>query len=127
MPRGTTRGPPSRATRASPDVPAGHTNHQQRRTGHVHHDLPGWYTGRATHIHVEVQVNGRSVKVTQIAFPESVTAAVYATGVYAAKGQNPTSNCGDMVFADSIAQETAALSGSASGGYTATFTINVAA
>ena len=30
---------------------------------------PGWYAGRATHIHVEVSVNGRSVKVTQIAFP----------------------------------------------------------
>lgn len=27
---------------------------------------PGWYSGRATHIHVEVTVNGRSVKVTQI-------------------------------------------------------------
>ena len=30
---------------------------------------PGWYQGRATHIHLEVTVNGRSVKVTQIAFP----------------------------------------------------------
>ena len=30
---------------------------------------PGWYQGRATHIHAEVTVNGRSVKVTQIAFP----------------------------------------------------------
>ncbi len=88
---------------------------------------PGWYQGRATHIHVEVLVNGRSVKVTQIGFPESVNADVYRSGVYAARGLNPTSNSGDMVFADSIAQETAALSGSASGGYAATFTINVAA
>ena len=31
---------------------------------------PGWYQGRATHIHVEVTLNGASVKVTQIAFPE---------------------------------------------------------
>ena len=31
---------------------------------------PGWYQGRATHIHVEVTANGRSAKVTQIAFPE---------------------------------------------------------
>jgi protocatechuate 3,4-dioxygenase beta subunit len=29
---------------------------------------PGWDQGRATHIHVEVTLNGRSVKVTQIAF-----------------------------------------------------------
>jgi protocatechuate 3,4-dioxygenase beta subunit len=33
---------------------------------------PGWYQGRATHIHLEVTINGRSVKVTQIAFPESI-------------------------------------------------------
>jgi len=88
---------------------------------------PGWYQGRATHIHVEVLVNGRSVKVTQIGFPETVNAEVYRSGVYAARGQNPTSNSGDMVFADSIAQETATISGSAAGGYAATFTINVAA
>ncbi len=31
---------------------------------------PGWYQGRATHIHVEVTMSGRSVKVTQIAFPD---------------------------------------------------------
>jgi len=58
---------------------------------------PGWYAGRATHIHVEAYVNGRSVKVTQIACPEDVTAQVYASGVYASNGQNPTHNTGDMV------------------------------
>ncbi len=88
---------------------------------------PGWYQGRATHIHVEVLVNGRSLKVTQIGFPESVNGDVYRSGVYAGRGLNPTSNTGDMVFADSIAQETAAVNGSPAGGYTAMFTINVAA
>src|SRR5215210_5112570 len=38
--------------------------------------FPGWYQGRATHIHVEVTMNGRSLKVTQMAFPESVNAEV---------------------------------------------------
>jgi protocatechuate 3,4-dioxygenase beta subunit len=88
---------------------------------------PGWYQGRATHIHVEVLVNGRSVKVTQIGFPENVNSEVYSSGAYAARGQNPTSNTRDMIFADSITQETASVSGSAASGYTATFTINVAA
>ena len=32
---------------------------------------PGWYQGRATHIHVEVTVGGVSKKVTQIAFPRA--------------------------------------------------------
>src|SRR2546422_507266 len=48
---------------------------------------PGWYQGRATHIHVQVFVNGRAIKTTQIAFPEDVTSSVYRSGVYAAKGQ----------------------------------------
>ncbi len=86
---------------------------------------PGWYAGRATHIHVEVTVGGRSVKVTQIAFPENVTAAVYATGVYAVKGQNPTSNASDNVFADSVQTELATLVGSPTSGYTATYTVGV--
>jgi hypothetical protein len=37
-------------------------------------------------------VNGVNKKTTQIAFPESTSAAVYATGVDAAKGRTPTSN-----------------------------------
>jgi protocatechuate 3,4-dioxygenase beta subunit len=87
---------------------------------------PGWYMGRATHIHVEVTMNGKSVKVTQIAFPESITAAVYASGVYAPKGQHPTSNSSDMVFADSLSSELATVVGDTTNGYTATFTIAIA-
>jgi len=88
---------------------------------------PGWYQGRATHIHVQVFVNGATVKTTQIAFPEDVVAAVYRNGVYASHGQNTTSNNSDMVFADGTQYEMAALSGDASTGYTATLTIGVTA
>ena len=83
---------------------------------------PGWYGGRATHIHVDVYVNGRSVKVTQVAFPESTSAVVYASGVYASKGQNTTSNTRDNVFSDGTDTEMATVSGGA-GGYTATLRI----
>lgn len=88
---------------------------------------PGWYQGRATHIHVEVVRNGASVKVTQIAFPESVNSAVYASGVYAARGSNPTSNTGDGIFADSLSSELATVSGDAASGYNATFRVAIAA
>ena len=86
---------------------------------------PGWYAGRATHIHVEVFISGRSVKTTQIAFPEDVSAQVYSSGVYASKGQNPIHNTADNVFSDGTANELATLSGSAAGGYAATLTIRV--
>ena len=88
---------------------------------------PGWYSGRATHIHVQVFVAGVVVKTTQIAFPENVTAAVYGTGVYASKGQSPTSNAGDNVFSDGVQDEMATMSGDTSSGYVATLTIGVSA
>ena len=86
---------------------------------------PGWYAGRATHIHIEVFVNNRSVKTSQIAFPEEINSAVYATGVYASKGQNPTKNTNDGIFADGVTSELATLTGSASSGYSATFQVGI--
>jgi len=88
---------------------------------------PGWYAGRATHVHVDVFVNGVNKKTTQIAFPEATSAAVYASGVYATKGRNPTSNASDMVFSDGTSSELATLSGSVAAGFTATLTIGVPA
>jgi protocatechuate 3,4-dioxygenase beta subunit len=88
---------------------------------------PGWYQGRATHIHVDVFRGTTLVKTTQIAFPEDVTRGVYGTGVYASRGQNTTSNAGDMVFSDGVSLELASLSGSTSSGYTATLTIGISA
>ena len=87
---------------------------------------PGWYQGRATHIHAEVTIGGRSVKVTQMAFPESVNNTVYASGVYASRGANPTSNLSDGIFSDSLASELVTPTGSPSSGYSAAFQIAVA-
>jgi protocatechuate 3,4-dioxygenase beta subunit len=87
---------------------------------------PGWYQGRATHIHAEVTINGVSRKVTQIAFPESVNNAVHASGSYASRGTNPMSNASDMIFADSLASELVTPSGSTASGYTASFQIAIA-
>jgi len=45
--------------------------------------------------------------------------------VYASKGQNPTSNARDNVFADGTSTELASLAGDPSSGYMATLTIGV--
>jgi hypothetical protein len=66
------------------------------------------------------------VKTTQVAFPESTTAGVYSTGMYATKGQNPTSNASDNVFSDGTQSEMATLTGNTSSGYTASLTIGIA-
>ena len=86
---------------------------------------PGWYQGRATHIHLEVTINGVSRKVTQIAFPESVNNTVYRAGVYASRGSNPTSNLSDGIFADSLSAELVTPSGDAVNGYTASCQVGV--
>jgi protocatechuate 3,4-dioxygenase beta subunit len=88
---------------------------------------PGWYQGRATHIHVKVYVGGAAVKTTQIAFPEDVTAQVYASGVYATKGQNTTRNATDNVFSDGTATEMVTITGSTAGGFTGTLTLGISA
>ena len=88
---------------------------------------PGWYQGRATHIHVEVASAGRSLKVTQMAFPEDISAIVHTQGVYASRGVNRTTNLGDGIFADSLASEMATVAGSPATGMTATFRVGVSA
>ena len=86
---------------------------------------PGWYTGRAPHIHLEVFVNGAPVKTTQMAFPEDVSATVYSQGVYASRGANFTRNGSDNVFSDGTATEMATMSGNVASGYAATLQIGI--
>jgi len=88
---------------------------------------PGWYQGRATHIHVEVTMGGRSIKVTQVAFPEAINNVVHASGVYASHGTNPMSNLADGIFADSLSSEIVTPTGSVNSGYAATFQVGISA
>jgi hypothetical protein len=55
-----------------------------------------------------------------------VNAEVYRSGVYASRGLNPTSNTGDGIFADSLSQEMATVSGNTTSGYNATFQVGIA-
>lgn len=98
--------------------------------------FPGWYSGRATHIHVHVyNASGTSLMITQIAFPEGSTSAVATvngsggTAYGYTKGMTGyTYNAADGVFSDDTAgAEIASVTGSLSAGYVLTQTINVAA
>ncbi|WPU94578.1 intradiol ring-cleavage dioxygenase [Mucilaginibacter sabulilitoris] len=90
---------------------------------------PGWYGGRATHIHMEVFVNNVLKKVSQLTFSEAISDVVHVSSLYASHGVNPTRNASDSVFGDSttdLANETLALTGSVSEGYSGTFTLGIA-
>lgn len=85
--------------------------------------FPGWYPGRAPHIHLEVlSSSGASLLVTQIAFPKEVCDAVYATAGY--NGTADTQNANDGIFSNSLSGNiTDSLSGDPVNGYTLLKTI----
>ena len=89
---------------------------------------PGWYQGRVTHVHFQVFLDSGLAATSQIAFPEDITAAVYAVDPYAAKGPNTSvSNFSqDMVFADGTQYQMASMTGDPNSGYTATLLVGVA-
>jgi protocatechuate 3,4-dioxygenase beta subunit len=89
--------------------------------------FPGWYGGRAPHIHVHIyDASGKSLLVTQIAFPTTVCDTVYTTATnFYTKGKQDTSNASDNVFSDSLANELASVTGNITDGYVLTHTIVV--
>lgn len=89
--------------------------------------FPGWYSGRAPHIHVHLyDSSGNSLLVTQIAFPTDVCNTVYTTATqHYTKGTQDTSNSSDNVFSDSLANQLATVEGSVADGFVLTDTIVV--
>ena len=87
--------------------------------------FPGWYPGRAPHIHVEVlDSSEKSIRITQIGFPKNVCDLVYATTAY--NGPADTSNTSDGVFANSLQGNMAeSVTGNVTDGYTLLKTIVV--
>jgi protocatechuate 3,4-dioxygenase beta subunit len=87
--------------------------------------FPGWYSGRAPHIHVHIYDSaGKSLLVTQIAFPKTVTDEVYTTsGLYSSHGKQDTTNEKDNVFSDGYTSELATVAGNITDGYSLTHTI----
>lgn len=59
---------------------------------------PGWYQGRAPHIHVKVHVAGKTVHTGQLFFNDVLSDAVYRTADYKAHGQPDTSDAQDSIY-----------------------------
>jgi len=98
--------------------------------------FPGWYRGRAPHIHFKIRTYSGASKVTaeftsQLFFKESDTTRVYSVSPYTLAGQHDTSNANDNIFnerqkdgskaGDHMLLDLKKLSGSA--GYSANFTV----
>lgn len=89
--------------------------------------FPGWYNGRATHIHVHVySAAGNSLKITQIAFPEGSGTAVALVNGYKKGMTGYTVNAKDNVFSDDmVGIEVATVTGSLTDGFALVMNINV--
>lgn len=93
--------------------------------------FPGWYQGRATHIHVHVYNSaGKSLLITQIAFDDDLCISVNKNGSSYGytKGTNGyTYNKNDNVFSDGYSKELATITGSLADGFNLSITIKVSA
>ncbi len=88
---------------------------------------PGWYSGRAPHLHVHVyNAAGVSLLVTQIVFPTETSNTVYTTATnFYTKGTQDTSNASDNVFAGNLTTLTPVVTGSVAAGYVLTHNVVV--
>ena len=59
---------------------------------------PGWYQGRAVHIHVKVHAGGNVVHTGQLFFPDALTARVYEAAPYRVRGNPDTSDAADAIY-----------------------------
>jgi protocatechuate 3,4-dioxygenase beta subunit len=85
---------------------------------------PGWYVGRATHIHVKVHTGGREIHTGQLYFDEAVNNAVYRTAPYTSHVGTRTMNAWDVIYLGGGAQSMVQLA-QAGTGYTGTKTLVV--
>jgi protocatechuate 3,4-dioxygenase beta subunit len=85
---------------------------------------PGWYQGRAVHIHVKVHVGGSVVHTGQFFFPDSLTDTVYKASPYSARGSRDTRNANDSIFVNGGKRGLLALAKSGAG-YTGTIAMGV--
>jgi protocatechuate 3,4-dioxygenase beta subunit len=59
---------------------------------------PGWYMGRAVHIHVKVELADQTVHTGQLFFRDSLTEAVYRSGPYSARPGPDVTNEADSIY-----------------------------
>ena len=66
---------------------------------------PGWYPGRAVHIHFKAYADGRSLVASQMYFPDDITGIVYSAEPYSTRGHQGTTNESDRILTGSPANE----------------------
>jgi protocatechuate 3,4-dioxygenase beta subunit len=82
---------------------------------------PGWYAGRAVHIHFKVRPDTTSVFTSQLFFDDALSDRVFAAAPYAAAGQRRTLNRVDGIYRSELLLDVT----ETADGYQATFPIGI--
>jgi protocatechuate 3,4-dioxygenase beta subunit len=96
--------------------------------------FPACYSGRWPHVHFEVYPSvdaatsgGTKLATSQLALPQDVCEAVYATSGYGQSVSNLSrvSLTSDMVFSDGVSLQTPSMTGNATSGYVSSLAVGV--
>jgi protocatechuate 3,4-dioxygenase beta subunit len=87
---------------------------------------PGWYMGRAVHIHFKIRTAQGQTFTSQLFFDEGVTDTVHAKAPYSSHGKRDTTNAADSIYRQSNGQLLLPVTSSGSG-YAGTFDIGLQA
>jgi len=86
---------------------------------------PGWYPGRAVHIHLKVHVGGNVVHTGQLFFSDGMTDAVYKRAPYNKRPGREPRNSGDSIFVNGGKKSIVAVKSDGKGGYVGRLTMGV--
>ncbi|HEX9387444.1 MAG TPA: intradiol ring-cleavage dioxygenase [Anaerolineales bacterium] len=90
---------------------------------------PGWYSGRAVHIHFTIRTKGADGEdyqfTSQFFFDDTLTDQVHALEPYASKGQRDTRNATDNIYNGGGDQLLLNLEGDTTNAYTTTFNVGL--
>jgi protocatechuate 3,4-dioxygenase beta subunit len=99
--------------------------------GQVHFTtvFPGWYQGRAVHVHFKVRVFSGATTTyefnSQLFFDPALESTIYASAPYATRGQPTTANSQDGIYGSDGSKLLVALTANGSGGYDGTFVVGI--
>jgi protocatechuate 3,4-dioxygenase beta subunit len=91
--------------------------------------FPGWYSGRAVHIHFKVRVFSGATTTfefnSQLFFDPATTNQIYATSAYSSRGTPNVANSADNIYGSDGSKLLVALTANGSGGYDGTFVVGL--
>ena len=86
---------------------------------------PGWYRGRAVHIHMKVHVGGSVVHTGQLFFDDGLTDQVYGSAPYSSRGTPDVRNSADDIYRSAGAASAVLAVTPSDRGYTGEITVGV--